>query len=198
MAGLTLKQEAFCQAYIETGNASEAYRRAYDCAKWTEKSIWEKASQMLKHVKVMPRIEELRAGILKRHEVTVDKIIGELALLGFSNMLDYMQTQDDGTAYVDLSKLTREQAAAISEVTVESYTEGSGEDARPVKKVKFKLTDKRSALVDLGKHLGMFIERSEVGKPGDFSRMRDDELMAEIEREAKELGIDVPELRSLH
>ncbi|MHA0947931.1 terminase small subunit [Enterobacter ludwigii] len=29
MAGLTIKQEAFCQAYIETGNASEAYRRGY-------------------------------------------------------------------------------------------------------------------------------------------------------------------------
>lgn len=29
MASLTIKQEAFCQAYIETGNASEAYRTAY-------------------------------------------------------------------------------------------------------------------------------------------------------------------------
>ena len=27
---LTPKQEAFCLAYMETGNASEAYRRAYD------------------------------------------------------------------------------------------------------------------------------------------------------------------------
>jgi len=29
MISLTIKQEAFCQAYIETGNASEAYRTAY-------------------------------------------------------------------------------------------------------------------------------------------------------------------------
>lgn len=27
---LTPKQETFCLAYIETGNASEAYRQAYD------------------------------------------------------------------------------------------------------------------------------------------------------------------------
>ena len=27
---LTPKQESFCLAYIETGNASEAYRQAYD------------------------------------------------------------------------------------------------------------------------------------------------------------------------
>ena len=27
---LTIKQNAFAMAYIETGNASEAYRRSYD------------------------------------------------------------------------------------------------------------------------------------------------------------------------
>ena len=27
---LTEKQEAFCRAFVETGNASEAYRRSYD------------------------------------------------------------------------------------------------------------------------------------------------------------------------
>ena len=31
-----------------------------------------------------------------------------------------------------------------------------GEDARAVKRVKFKLHDKCAALVDLGRHLGMF------------------------------------------
>lgn len=30
MLGLIPKQEAFCEAYIGTGNASEAYRCAYD------------------------------------------------------------------------------------------------------------------------------------------------------------------------
>ena len=30
---LTPKQEAFCYGYIETGNASEAYRKAYITAK---------------------------------------------------------------------------------------------------------------------------------------------------------------------
>jgi hypothetical protein len=34
--------------------------------------------------------------------------------------------------------------------------DGRGENARAVKRVKFKLRDKRAALVDLGRHLGMF------------------------------------------
>lgn len=154
---LTLKRVAFCQAYAETGNASEAYRRAYPSSlKWKPHAVHVAGSELLAVPEVKVRIEELRAAHMKRHEITVDKIIRELALIGFSNMLDYVQPQEDGTAYVDLSKLTREQAAAISEVVVETYTEGQGEGARDVKRVRFKLSDKRGALVDLGKHLGMF------------------------------------------
>lgn len=159
-AKLTPKQEAFYRAYLETGNASESYRRAYDASNMKEATINKRASELLQHGEIAGRLAErdakLRTIAEDRYDVTQERILRELALLGFSNMLDYMQTQDDGTAYVDLSSLTRDQAAAISEVTVESYTEGHGKDARDVKKVRFKLTDKRSALVDLGKHLSMF------------------------------------------
>ena len=167
MTKLTVKQEKFCQTYIETGNASEAYRKAYSASKMKEKQVWEEASKLLKTPKVSQRVISLREAMQKRHEITVDRIARELALIGFSNMLDYVTPQEDGTAYVDLSALTRDQAAAISEVTVESYTEGHGEGAVPVKRVKFKLSDKRSALVDLGKHMGMFVQKHEItGKDG--------------------------------
>jgi len=52
--------------------------------------------------------------------------------------------------------------------------------------VRFKLADKRAALFDIGRHLGMFIERHEHGAPGDFDRMADDELMTEIQRMQEE------------
>ena len=40
---LTLKQEKFCHYYVDTdGNASEAYRMAYDAAKMKAESIWVK------------------------------------------------------------------------------------------------------------------------------------------------------------
>jgi len=158
-AKLTPKQEAFVRAYIETSNASEAYRRAYPGSeKWKPEAVHVKASTMLANGKVQVRVDALRDAIAKRHEITIDKIVRELALIGFSNMLDYISVQE-GDAFVDLSKLTRDQAAAIGEVTSETYLEGKGDDAKTVKRTKFKLSDKRSALVDLGRHLGMFPQK---------------------------------------
>lgn len=75
---LTPKQEAFAQAYIETGNASEAYRRAYNASRMKDEVIHVKASELLKHGKVAVRVAELQAAIQKRHEVTVDSLVAEL------------------------------------------------------------------------------------------------------------------------
>jgi phage terminase small subunit len=45
------------------------------------------------------------------------------------------------------------------------------------------------ALELLGKELGMFIDRKEVGRPGDFENMNADQLREYIRREAEELGL---------
>jgi phage terminase small subunit len=80
-------------------------------------------------------------------------------------MLDYMRRGPDGDPYLDFSTLSRDQAAALTEVTVEDFKDGRGEDARDVRRVKFKLADKRAALVDLGRHLGIFKDRVEHSGP---------------------------------
>jgi phage terminase small subunit len=71
---LTPKQEAFAKAYIETGNASEAYRRAYNAGKMKDQAVHVKASELLKHGKVAGRVAELQAAHQKRHEITVDSL----------------------------------------------------------------------------------------------------------------------------
>jgi phage terminase small subunit len=73
-----------------------------------------------------------------------------------------MRANPNGDPYLDFSKLTRDQAAALVEVTVEDFKDGRGDAARDVRRIKFKLADKRAALVDLGKHLGMFVEKHEL------------------------------------
>lgn len=76
--GLTPKQEKFCQLYIELGNASEAYRQAYDCSKMKSESINVNAVKLLNDTKIALRIEELKGEHKERHNITVDDLLGEL------------------------------------------------------------------------------------------------------------------------
>lgn len=163
---LTAKQEAFVAAYLSGGrNASESYRTAYDCKRMSDQAIAVEASRLLQNPKIALRVERMVEAAAKRTEITVARVLEEYGKLGFANMRDYVVIQDDGSAYVDLSKVTREQAAAIQEIRIEEYTEGRGEDARPVKRTTFKLVDKRSALRDIGEHLGMFKRKVEMTGP---------------------------------
>ena len=72
---LTTKQEKFCREYLLTGNASEAYRRAYDCSNFKPESVWTKSCVLLADVKVRSRIDELKndleelLGITKATEI---------------------------------------------------------------------------------------------------------------------------------
>ena len=78
--GLTPKQDAFACAYVETGNASEAYRRAYDASSMKEETIWRKAKECLDNGKVTARVEQLQAAHAERHNVTIDRLTDELEL----------------------------------------------------------------------------------------------------------------------
>lgn len=75
---LTPKQEAFCMAYLETGNASEAYRRTYNVEKMKPESINRKAKELLDNGKIAARLDELRKSTMKRHQITIDDLIREL------------------------------------------------------------------------------------------------------------------------
>lgn len=155
MAGLTPKQERFCEEYLVDLNASAAARRAG----YSQATAGATGNENLQKPEIASRIAEMRKERSERVQVDSDRVLRELCLLGFSNMADFLRNQEDGTAFLDFSMLTRDQAAAIQEFVVDEYMEGKGEDARPVKKTKFKLADKKGALVEIGRHLGMFDDK---------------------------------------
>ncbi|MNO62145.1 Terminase small subunit [compost metagenome] len=75
---LTQKQENFCVAYVETGNASEAFRRAYDAENMNPASINRAAKKMVDNAKIMARVANLRQPIIQKMNITVEDLIREL------------------------------------------------------------------------------------------------------------------------
>jgi phage terminase small subunit len=143
---LTPKQEKFCRLYIETGNASEAYRRSYDASRMASATINRKATELVAHGTITARLEELRAGHQKRHELTIDRIVAEYVKIAFADAGDFFDWGPDGVRVKDKSDLTPEQRAVISEVS-QTITEAGGT-------IRVKLHSKLDALEKLGRHLG--------------------------------------------
>lgn len=86
---LTPKQETFAQRYVETGNASEAYRHAYDVGADTKpESVWTNASQVLSDTKVAQRVMDLQEAARERHDVTMDRLTEELEQARLQAMSD--------------------------------------------------------------------------------------------------------------
>ena len=78
MAGLTQKQEDFCLAYLETSNATESYRRAYNTSRMASKTVNEKASRLLADGKVRARLAELRAPVREKAQITLESHLARL------------------------------------------------------------------------------------------------------------------------
>mgnify|MGYP003385884168 CR=1 FL=1 len=151
------KHELFAQELAKGKTATEAYVLA------GYKDNDGNASKLA--AKVQDRVKEITGKAADKAGVTIERILAELAKIGFANMLDYVTINGSGEPVIDLSELSREQAAAIQEVIVDTHNEREGEESVSVRRVRFKLLDKRAALVDMGKHLGMFKERVEHSGP---------------------------------
>lgn len=155
---LTPKQTLFVAKYLANGlNAT----KAAISAGYAKKNADTQGARLLVNVKVAEAIAAKQGPRLEKLEITAERVLRELALLGFSNMLDYMTVNEDGFADINLKALTRDQAAAIQEISVD-MTGGSGDGKRElVPRMKFKLANKRDSLELLGKNLKLFTDKVE-------------------------------------
>lgn len=75
---MTPKQEAFVLAYLESGNASEAYRRAYNAVNMKDSSVRVQAAKMLASPNIALRIEQIRKPAVDAAQMTLEQHIADL------------------------------------------------------------------------------------------------------------------------
>ena len=106
----------------------------------------------------------------ERYEKTVDDIMNELVKIGFSNIADYLKRTPDGrlTNQIDFSNCTPDQMAAVESIQTDEVViaasgndeaSGEAEASAKVVKTKFKMHDKKGALVDLLRQRGGLYEK---------------------------------------
>ena len=163
MAKLTPKQAAFVQEYLVDLNATQAAIRAG----YSEDTASEIGYENLNKPQIAESIQaamDLRA---ERTGITVDRVLVELARMGFA---DVRQIFTAGGQLKDIASLPPEVAASVQsvEVVTRPGAEVDENGNRTIEYVhKIKLADKRGPLELLGKHLSVFVDRVEhTGKGG--------------------------------
>jgi phage terminase small subunit len=151
MAGdkLTIKQEKYAQGLFAGLSQREAYKQAYNCDNMSDKSIDENACRLAADIKVVSRIEELKMRLQERNMVTVENVLSELSKIAFDDIKNYLRfyPDADGNIKMEIKDSETIDTRAISEVSL-------GKDGQ----FKFKQYCKDNALVQLGKHLGLFTD----------------------------------------
>ena len=71
---LTVKQQAFVNAFLISGNASFAYRSAYNAENMKAATVHSRAHELLKHSKIRVRLQQLRDQTRHNNQITVDEI----------------------------------------------------------------------------------------------------------------------------
>ena len=168
---LTSKQERFVEEYLVDLNATQAAIRSG----YSKKTATAIGAENLTKPDIADAIAAARKELSEKTGISAERVLAELAKIGFSNMQDYIRVTGDDI-YVALGDMSRDEAAAIGEVTVEERKLGN-EDEGKVTRTKFKLLDKRAALNDLGRHLGLFeadnTRKVSVGGMEDLLKMVD-------------------------
>lgn len=158
------KHEAVLQHYFRDTERMgwRAYVAVYPSS--SEPAAKTAFSRLLKNAEFAGRLAHLDATItaqvVDESVMTAREVLQELSKLGRSSIKNVIVGGDTTSDVVEsLRELPDEHAATIQELTVETYTEGQGEFAREVKRVKVKLHDKRGPLRDLAQHHKLLTEK---------------------------------------
>ena len=150
---LNEKQKRFAAEYLIDLNASAAARRAG----YSEKTAGAQAHKLLKNVEIQAQIQLEQDKRAERTHVTQDKVVRELARLGFSDLRQVADWNEHGSQWKSSDELSDDAAASIKDIkfTTERRRDRNGDTIDTVN-AHMAMHDKKGALELLGRHLGIF------------------------------------------
>ena len=113
---LSVKQENFCNYYIECGNASEAYRRAYSCSNMKDESINVKAVELLNNGKITVRVKELQEELKKKSDITKEEVLNMLKSSMYADIRNFLTIKNGNVIFKDSEDWTDEMAMQVESV----------------------------------------------------------------------------------
>jgi phage terminase small subunit len=158
---LTPKREAFAAGLAKGLTQAAAYRQAFPKSlRWKPATVWRRASELAAVGEVKGRVAEMGEKAAAVNDVTVERVVAELARLAFFDVRRLVNTDGAPLPLHDLDEDTARAIAGLDVARVGNSDIGVGEV------LKFKLADKGANLERLGKFLKMFTENVNLNVAG--------------------------------
>ena len=171
-AKLTNNQKRFCDEYLIDLNATRAYKTAYKSCKKDE-TARTNSSRLLTKANIKKYIQEQMKERGKRTEITQDKVLKELAKIGFANAADYAKVvekeftedifDDDGSVIGQETKTYKVVEIEVTDNLCPDKQAAIAGIKEGRNGIEVKLNDKVKALELLGRHLGMWNDKLQLG-----------------------------------
>ncbi|GAA0561657.1 terminase small subunit [Chitinophaga japonensis] len=174
-AALPIKQRTFCEEYLIDLNGTQAAIRS----RYSKKSASETASELLVKSKIKAYIDLLMKVRAQRTEITPDRVLQELAAIAFANINDFVKVvekEEVGGSKTDLGDQEEEKRThrVVEVFPTDTIDKAKIPALSSIKQgrsgIEVKMFDKEKALELLGRHLGMWNDKLQLGA--------DDELKA--------------------
>lgn len=169
---LTPKQARFVAEYLIDLNAAAAARRAG----YSERTADRIGHENLRKPEIAAAVSEAQADRARRTEITQDRVLQELARIGFADIRRVMEWDRESVRFVPSAELGDDAALAIAEVSSETKTFTGDAGTEVTVKLRMKLCDKLGALEKLGKHLGMFKDAPHLNVNVDLEKLSEAQL----------------------
>lgn len=153
---LSAKRERFVAEYLIDLNATRAAVRAG----YSRKTAEQQGCRLLRNVQVARAIARGQAQAADKTSVTHERVLAELELLAFSNVMHYLVDDDGNVRLAPGAPAGAERA--LQSVKRRVTVTGAGDNARRVVEVEVKLWDKPGPLKLAGRHVGLFADRLEL------------------------------------
>jgi len=155
---LNRKHKRFCEEYLEDLNATQAAIRTG----YSKKTARIHACKLLTNPNIQKEVERLMKLRSERTAISQDRVLRELAMIGFSDIRNYVTIDKDTGAiqakgFEDMPKGESRVLRSVKEDRV-IKEDADGKKCTVYDKVKFELWDKPKALEMIGRHLTMFTE----------------------------------------
>lgn len=191
------KHKRFCEEYLVDLNATQAYLRAG--YRVSERVAAVNALRLLAKPEVQVYLARRRQELQKKTEITQERVLAELAAIGFANGSDFARIvekplMDIATGIPVVDRLT-DKPKTYQDIELINTSDLSEEKKKALAGIKYgkygivvEACDKVRALELLGKHLGLF-------EPRDVEQPTDNSLLTALNKSTEEVWSNVPEVQ---